>query len=187
MIRWFGLALVLVRFFSGLPPGPGAESPNPVRPEGFTLVKTIRVPGASGWTDAGLDVLVDQEFWFEASGTICLQTGNPEAYCGPDGIKIRTMQQPLPEENLGSLAGRILQDVTIIEDPKTKEKTIREFGVVFAVGKAGRVRIPADGKLFLGPNENVTGDNDGAFSVLIYRRDGAAQSPFLRARNFSRN
>ena len=171
MIRAFALALALVRFFSGLPPGPGGDNPGPLRPDSFALVKTIDVSGASGWTDTGLDVLVDQEFWFEASGLVCLQTGNPEAYCGPEGINIRTMQQPLPEGNLGCLVGKVLQHVMIVEDPKTKEKTIREFGVVFPVGKAGRVRIPADGRLLLGPNENVTGDNDGTFSVFIYRRD----------------
>jgi hypothetical protein len=171
MIRAFALALVLVRFFSGLPPGPGRENPASGRPAGYALVKTIGVSGVSGWTDAGFDVLVDQEFWFEATGTICLQTGNPEAYCDPEGIKVRTMQQPLPESNLGCLVGKVLQDVATVEDPETKEKTVREFGVVFYIGKAGRVRMPADGRLLLGPNENVTGDNDGMFSVLIYRRD----------------
>jgi len=171
MIRAFALALVLVRFFSGSPPGPRGENPGSLRPEGFALVKTIGVSGVSGWTDTGFDVLVDQEFWFEASGTICLQTGNPEAYCDPEGIKVRTMQQPLPEGNLGCLVGKVLQHVTTIEDPETKEKIVREFGPVFYIGKAGRAKIPADGRLLLGPNENVTGDNDGSFSVLIYRRD----------------
>jgi len=171
MIRAFALALVLVRFFSGLLPGLGKENPVSGRPDGYALVKTVGVSGVSGWTDAGLDVLVDQEFWFEATGTICLQTGNPEAYCNPEGIKVRTMQQPLPERNLGCLVGKVLQDVATVEDPETKEKTVREFGVVFYIGNAGRVRMPADGRLLLGPNENVTGDNDGAFSVLIYRRD----------------
>jgi hypothetical protein len=42
--------------------------------------------------------------------------------------------------------------------------------VAFPIGKAGPAVIPADGRLFLGPNENVTGDNDGAFAVRVYRR-----------------
>jgi hypothetical protein len=28
--------------------------------------------------------------------------------------------------------------------------------------------MPVRGRLLLGPNENVTGDNDGAFVVLVY-------------------
>ncbi len=154
----------------GLPLVQVQEVPDPVRPEDFILVKTIEVAGGPAWTDAGLEVLVDQEFWFEASGTICLQDGNPEADCGPEGLKIRLMQQPIPEQNLGCLVGRVLQDIEVIEDPQTKEKTFKEHGVAFFIGKIGPAKIPADGRLFLGPNENVREDNGGAFTVKIYRR-----------------
>jgi len=120
--------------------------------------------------DTGLDVLTGQEFWFEASGSISLQKGNPEADCGPDGLKIQTMQQPLPEHNLGCLAGKVRQKVDVLEDKETGEKTTKESGVAFFIGKIGPATIPADGRLLLGPNENVTGDNEGAFIVRIFRK-----------------
>lgn len=169
MMRALALAFALIRLAGGFP-GAAAGEKAPLRPDDFVLVKTLTAAGASGWTDTGLEVRAGEEFWFEASGTICLQTGNEEAYCGPEGIRVRTMQQPLPESNLGCLVGRVLQEVVIVEDPKTKEKTVREYGVAFPIGKAGPAVIPADGRLFLGPNENVTGDNDGAFAVRVYRR-----------------
>ncbi|MHB8054778.1 MAG: hypothetical protein ACYDH3_05980 [Candidatus Aminicenantales bacterium] len=171
MIRPIGIVLLLIRIIGGLPPASAPARPGPVRPADYILVKTIKVPGLVAWTDTGLDVLVDQEYWFEGAGTICLQTGNEEAYCGPDGLNVQTLQQPYPEGNLGCLVGRIRQYVETTEDRISKEKTIREFGTAFFIGPAGPVKMPADGRLQLGPNENVTGDNDGAFTVLIYRRD----------------
>jgi len=162
--------LILAVLALGSVRGSVQETPDPVRPDDFTLVKSIEVAGGPAWTDTGLDVLVDQEFWFEASGTISLQAGNPEADCGPEGLKIRLMQQPVPEQNLGCLVGRILQHVEVTEDPQTKEKTVKEYGTAFFIGKIGPAKIPADGRLFLGPNENVTGDNSGTFTVKIYRR-----------------
>jgi hypothetical protein len=170
MIRPAALVLLLIRILGGLLPARAQAPSGPARPADYTLVKTINVSGVSAWTDTGLDVLVDQEFWFEATGMICLQTGNAEAYCGPDGLKVQTLQQPYPEGNLGGLVGRIRQYVEATEDRVSKEQTVREFGKVFFIGPGGPVKIPADGRLQLGPNENVTGDNDGAFSVRIYRR-----------------
>ena len=170
MTRAIAVGLILAAFTGGPFQDQAQDIPDPVRPDDFVLVKTLEVPGGPGWTDAGLDVLVDQEFWFEAAGTISLQSGNPEAECGPEGLKLKLMQQPLPEENLGCLVGRILQHIQVTEDPKTKEKTVREYAKVFYIGKIGPVRIEADGHLFLGPNENVMGDNSGSFAVRIYRR-----------------
>jgi hypothetical protein len=169
MIRTCALGLALVCFSGGLPPRPSQETP-PVRPEGFVLVGTATVPGGPGWMDTSLDVLQGQEFWFEASGSISLQKGNPEADCGPEGLKVRTMHQPLPEHNLGCLTGKVRQKVEVSEDKETGEKTIKEFGEAFFIGKIGPATIPVDGRLLLGPNENLTGDNEGAFVVRIYRK-----------------
>lgn len=172
MIHPVAFALILVRIISGLSaPAATAIPSGSGPPAGYVLVKIIRVPAEISWTDTGLDVLVDQEFWFEAAGTISLQAGNAEAYCGPDGLDVQTLQQPDSRTNLGCLVGRILQYVETTEDKVSKEQTVKEFGTVFFVGPSGPARIPADGRLQLGPNENVTGDNDGAFSVRIYMRN----------------
>lgn len=164
-------ALLLIRIIGGLPAAHLPARSGPERPAGYILAATIRVPADTSWTDTGLDVLVDQEFWFEATGTISLQAGNAEGYCGPSGLDVQTLQQPDSRANLGCLVGRVRQYVEVSEDKVSKEQTVREFGTVFFIGAAGPARIPADGRLQLGPNENVTGDNDGAFTVRIYRRE----------------
>lgn len=150
--------------------GSGPPQDVKLRPEGFELVKAVAVPGDVSWTETGFEVKAGEEIYFEASGTVTLQKDNPVAACGPEGLKLQTMQQPLPDRNLGCLVGRVVVKVEVVEDKETKEKTTREFGEVFFIGPAGLVAMPADGRLTLGTNENVVGDNDGAFTVAIYKR-----------------
>jgi len=140
------------------------------RPEGFEFVKTVEVAGNVAWTDSGLDVKAGEEFYFEASGTVILQKDNPVAECGPDGLRLRTMQQPVPERNLGGLVGRVVVKVEVVEDKETKEKSSRDYGEVFFIGSAALAAMPADGRLTFGANENVVGDNDGVFTVVVFRR-----------------
>jgi hypothetical protein len=134
----------------------------------FEFVKKIAVPGYQAWTDTGLDVQKGQEFYFEASGTISLQKDNPIAGCGPDGLNIKTQQQPIPEQNIGALVGKILEKVETATDKRTGEKTQKKVGQVFFVGKENIVSLPAHGRLLLGINDLVVGDNDGSFEVVIY-------------------
>jgi hypothetical protein len=140
------------------------------RPEGFELVKLVMVPGNVSWTEAGIDVRAGEEFYFEATGTVSLQKDNPIAGCGPEGLKLKTLHQPLPDRNLGCLVGRVVVKVEVVEDKETGEKTTRDYGEVFYVGAVALVTMPADGRLAFGANENIAGDNDGAFAVTIYRR-----------------
>jgi hypothetical protein len=146
------------------------QEARPQRPEGLDLVKTVSVAGNVPWTDTGIEVKTGEVFFFEATGTISLQKDNPVASCGPEGLKLRTMQQPLPDRNLGCLLGRIVMKVEVVEDKATGEKTTRDYGEVFFIGPAALVIMPLDGRLTLGTNENVSGDNDGSFAVSIYRR-----------------
>jgi hypothetical protein len=146
----------------------GDSRQNPLQE--FEPVKKITVPGNQAWTDTGLDVHKGQEFYFVATGTISLQKGNPIAGCGPSGLDMKTQQQPVPEQNIGALLGKILENVEVSTDKQTGEKTQKEIGQVFFVGKENKVSLPADGRLLLGVNELVVGDNDGAFDVAVYRR-----------------
>ena len=41
---------------------------------------------------------------------------------------------------------------------------------MFGIGKEARLAMPASGRLLIGVNENVTKDNDGAFTVSIYKK-----------------
>jgi hypothetical protein len=169
-VRSFGLAAGL-GFLLAAAVQPGQDSkpaPSVERPEGFELLKKTSHTGAAAWTDTGIEVKEGQELYFEAEGTVLLQKDNPVAACGPEGLNLRTMQQPLTDQNLGCLIGRVLERTEVVEDKERNEKTVREFGPIFAVGRQGRLAMPASGRLLIGINENVTRDNDGAFTVSIY-------------------
>lgn len=127
----------------------------------------VTVPGNLPWTDTGMDVIAGQEIVFKADGKISLQKGNPQAECGPDGYDLRTIQQPLPEKNLGALIGKVVISVSLFVDEKTGEEKREEVAQVFFVGSENLVEMPAKGRLFLGINESVSGDNAGEFKVTI--------------------
>jgi hypothetical protein len=136
----------------------------------YELVKKITVPGNLAWTDTALEVLKGQEFYFAAAGKISLQKDNPVAGCGPEGLNLKTQQQPIPDQNIGALLGKVLEKVEVATDKQTGEKSKRDIGQVFYIGKENKVLLPADGRLILGINELVVGDNDGSYEVAIYRK-----------------
>jgi hypothetical protein len=131
----------------------------------------ITVPGDIPWTDTGMDVTEGQEVVFAAAGKISLQRGNPQADCGPDGYDLRTVQQPLPERNLGALIGKVVISISVTVDEKTGEEKKEEVAEIFFVGSENHVMMPAPGHLFLGINENVTGDNAGQFIVTLTKAE----------------
>lgn len=129
--------------------------------------RTVVVPGNAAWTDTGIEVIQGQAVEFTAEGRISLQKGNPQADCGPDGYDLMTIQQPLTEYNLGALIGKVVIAVTVIMDEKTGEEKTEEAAEIFFVGAGNRVEMPAKGRLFLGINELVSGDNAGEFTVTV--------------------
>jgi hypothetical protein len=141
-------------------------------PPGFELVKKMAVPAAAGWVDTGLDVLPGQEFYFKASGEVSLQRNNPSANCGPAGLDLMTVQQPVPNQNLGALIGKIAQVVSVRRDEDTGEEIVDEIAEYVFIGAESGLAAPAKGRLYLGVNENVVRDNAGEFTVLVYRRPG---------------
>ena len=149
-------------------PGVPAQTQNAL--QDFELIKKTLVVGSTAWTDTGLDVKTGQEYYFEATGTVSLQRDNPVAVCGPEGLNLRTMQQPLHDQNLGALVCKIREKVEVSEDKQTGERTARDIGAVFFIGKENKLIYPKDGRLLLGVNENVSADNDGGFEVKIYLR-----------------
>lgn len=148
------------------PPPP--PPPAPLAPEGFTLAKTIVLPGKTDWIDSGLALKAGDEMFFEAEGSISIQRNNPVATCGPDGLALRTMQQPLPDRNLGCVIGMVVYRTDVIEDKESGEKAERRRGDPFPIGRGGPAVAPEDGRLWLGINENLTGDNEGEFTIRIY-------------------
>jgi hypothetical protein len=129
--------------------------------------RTVVVPGNTAWTDTGIEVFQGQEIEFAAEGKVSLQKGNPQADCGPDGYDLQTIQQPLADRNLGALIGKVVIGVTVIKDAKTGQEKTEEAAEFFYIGAGSRVDMPARGRLFLGINELVIGDNAGEFTVTV--------------------
>ena len=129
--------------------------------------RTVVVPGNTAWTDTGIEVFQGQEIEFAAKGKVSLQKGNPQADCGPDGYDLQTIQQPLADRNLGALIGKVVIGVTVIKDAKTGQEKTEEAAEFFYIGAGSRVDMPARGRLFLGINELVIGDNAGEFTVTV--------------------
>jgi len=145
-------------------------------PSQDVLVKTMAVPAAAGWVDTGLDVEAGQELTFRASGTITLQAGNTDAACGPAGIDIRSMQQPVLDHNLGALVGKVAYLLASRRDEESGEEIRDEIVRVFFVGVENSCPMPISGRLYLGVNENVVKDNGGEFTVSVWLR--RAPDPF---------
>jgi len=134
----------------------------------YAAVLTVNVLGNVDWIDTGLDVVEDQVIYFQASGGISLQKGNPLAYCGPEGYNLRTMQQPIADKKIGALIGKVVKLISIETDEETGEEIRNEIERCFYIGPENRVRMELDGRLFLGINENIVGDNSGEFKVTIH-------------------
>jgi len=131
-------------------------------------VRQFLVAADQGWIDTGWDVVEGQEIYFEATGVISLQKGNPMAFCGPNGYNLQTVQQPIRDKNIGALIGRIVFLVSVEIDEETGEETRNELIEEFYIGEKNRIKMLLSGRLFLGINENVVGDNSGEYKVLVY-------------------
>jgi len=134
------------------------------------LVKKIVVPANAGWVDTGLDVLPGEEYFFKAGGEISLQKGNPSASCGPAGLDLVTVQQPVPDQNLGALIGKVAQLIGVRRDEDTGEEVRDEIAAYFFIGVENSLSAPLKGRLYLGVNEDVVKDNSGEFTVEVFRR-----------------
>ncbi len=108
----------------------------------------VVVPAAGGWLDTGIDVAPGEELLFSATGEINLQKGNPEAVCGPEGLDLVTVEQPVPDANLGALIGRIAQLVASRVDEDSGLEVRDEVFVLFLVGPESAVSVPFKGRLY---------------------------------------
>lgn len=134
------------------------------------LVKKVVVPANAGWVDTGLDVLPGEEYFFKAEGEISLQRNNPSANCGPAGLDLVTVQQPVPNQNLGALIGKVAQLIGVRRDEDTGDEVRDEIATYFFIGVENSLSAPLKGRLYLGVNEDVVKDNSGEFAVEVFRR-----------------
>ena len=127
------------------PPLPAAP-PAPLPPTGGT----IRVPANQRWVDTGLTVRRGESVTFNASGRVKL-SANANDTAGPPGAESgRRPTGPMAGVLAGALIGRI--------GPVS----------MFAIGnQTNPLPMPADGRLFLGVNDDEVNDNTGEFVVGV--------------------
>ena len=169
--RVFMLVVLMCLFISAA----GFDVPYPESQTGLEISVLSHVD----WTDTGLDVREGQQIIFRAVGQISLQKGNPVTYCGPDGYNYQSLQQPLQNQNIGALIGKVYFLISLEVDEETGEEIRDEIEEIFFIGSGARVTMPMDGRLYLGINENLVVDNDGVFHVLIYSFEGDRDGSLL--------
>ena len=110
----------------------------------------IRVPGNQRWTDTGITVRRGERVTFNASGQVQLSSNGSDT-AGPAGATSgRRPSGPMPQVLAGALIGRV-----------------GPVGL-FAIGnQTTPLTMPADGRLFLGVNDDEVNDNRGEFTVDV--------------------
>jgi hypothetical protein len=112
----------------------------------------IRVPGNT-WVNTGFNVRRGETLHFNATGEVNW-SGNAAERATPNGSPnpaARPGRPPVANAAGGALIARI------------------DNGQPFLIGNQGSVRMPANGQLFLGINDDVLTDNTGDFYVTIGR------------------
>ena len=114
----------------------------------------IRVSPKQAWTATGMSVKKDEMVSFNANGEIQLSADSNDV-ATPFGSKSgrKAARSPLPNVLAGALIGRI-----------------GNTGQPFAIGSGVTIKMPGDGYLFLGVNDDGFEDNVGEFRVDIGRR-----------------
>ncbi len=120
------------------------------RPSGMRE-RDVSVRADAAWQDAGISVRQGQTLYFVASGRVRWGPGRQD---GPQGERSspRNDARPMPGRPAAALIGRIGDD--------------NDF---FFIGDDdGPIRVRGGGRLFLRINDDMLGDNSGAFSVTVY-------------------
>jgi hypothetical protein len=163
--------LMFLAVLGVFPPTLNPQTPEPGLKFVPGRVYRLTIPSNVQWTDTGYNVEAEQKLSFSASGGISLQLGNPMAYCGPDGYDLKTVQQPIQNENIGSLIGKVVLLISIEVDEETGKETRNEMVEIFHIGQDRILSMPISGRLFLGINENVAEDNSGQFTIDVRLMD----------------
>jgi hypothetical protein len=110
----------------------------------------IRVPGNQRWTDTGITVRRGESVTFNASGQVQL-SANASDTAAPAGSNTgRYPTGPMPRVLAGALIGRV--------------GPVQMFGIG---NSTGAMPMPADGRLYLGVNDDQVTDNRGEFTVDV--------------------
>jgi hypothetical protein len=122
-----------------------------VATSGVATPGTIIVNANQPWTDAGATVRKGSRLSFRTSGTIGVMQGKEGV--PPDGagdINAPRTRYPVQQMPVGGLIGRV------------------GTGPAFSIGSnSDPITMPANGRLYLGINDDEFGDNTGAFTVAV--------------------
>jgi hypothetical protein len=124
-----------------------------------TGATSVRIPGTTQWVDTGLTVRRGESVRFNATGQVQLSSdGNDTATPAGSRTGRRPAGGPMPQVLAGALIGRI--------------GPVQMFGIGNQTGALG---MPADGRLFIGINDDNVNDNQGEFQVEVVRTGGVLQ------------
>jgi len=142
----------VARIYLAVPPGSGPTTPSSggAQPDG-----TVVVLANTQWNRTGITVRTGDYLRFQVSGEVRFGTG-PDDTAGPDGSAaargIVSRMLPVRTLPLGGLIGAVGNNPP------------------FSIGSAPQpIRMPGNGELVLGVNDNNFNDNSGSFRVVITR------------------
>lgn len=120
------------------------------RPSGLRE-REVNVSAVMPWTDVGVTVRAGQAVYFSASGRVRWGPGRQDGPAGESGSP-RNEARPIPSRPAAGLIGRV-----------------GEGDEIFFIGAdTGAIRMRSNGRLYLGINDDMLGDNSGTFRVTIY-------------------
>lgn len=113
----------------------------------------IAVSGGTQWTPTGMTVRQGERLMFTTTGEVQLSTdANDLANANGARSGRKSASAPVPDAAAGALIGRVGNSAP------------------FPIGENQSVTMPANGQLFLGINDDHTGDNGGGFRVQVTRQ-----------------
>jgi hypothetical protein len=130
---------------------PGNDTTAPGgRPSGLRE-REVYVSADTAWLDTGVSVRNGQSVYFSATGRV---RWGPNRQDGPGGESgsPRNEARPIPSRPAAALIGRI-----------------GEGNDIFFIGAdTSAIRMRSSGRLYLGINDDMLGDNSGSFRVTIF-------------------
>ena len=128
----------------------GGGSNSSGRPSGLRE-RDVNVNAATAWNDTGIAVRSGQNIYFRATGRVRWGPGRQDGPAGEHDSP-RQAGRPIPSRPAAALIGRVgdSDDVFFIGDD------------------GGAIRMRESGRLFLWINDDMLGDNSGAFRVTVF-------------------
>ena len=137
-------------FFNGSQPAATSGSTAQIRQGGFGRATVVRVDGNQAWVDSGIDVKQGDRISISTSGQVQYAPGNAAT---PAGARGANTNYPVATMGAGGLIAKIGDSAP------------------FAVGAGNReLRMPADGRLMFGINDDNHSDNSGSFAVTVRKQ-----------------